>query len=1000
MKTKVGVRQSIELLENNVQQIIEEIKRLKQLLNEEEAFEQAAKVTELEVVLQQNLDKFIQFPLPTNKEAHFIELEFEHKIISHHLVEELDELLDERKSRDDSFEYSHLANLINYLKALTNKNINSKYRVSDLYEDGWHSTSPVKVIADHKKREEILEIIPEPYYARIDVDEFDENIKSTYYIGIRGFDGQGRDDFIITNWETSIGELFEQKERYFNQVIDHPKLGKVKLTFARNIEIDQGQIIKLHKPIGETIHNEALIQKLASKHGVDMDTIVETIDAEQSDIIRMPINENETIIIQGSAGSGKSAIALQRIRFLLTEYRNEIKSEDSIAFFGPNELFLKHVQKVLPRLGTYKVIQSTLSNYLGDIVGVKDFHKIRYNHETRLKTSLAYKEWIEQKTNELFNDLKCWNTALVLDKQFTIPALKIIEIADQSLKYPYLQRINYMVQTIGQEARAMREIERNIFQGLDNHIETIIDNELKALFKIMPQSIEDLSDILLAETVVALNELVQKIKADKRKNSTNEISFSAVSKEARDAQSTFIDHIKKDFAQLTNKFKNEMIKARTLFEEHIAQAYEENRLRVIEEKRKAFISTRVSQHIDIQHPTLIVSYEEFIAHPHVQQVITNATKEFDNNYLTAIERELTKQLDSIPSYFANHWAFQFQVKLNRHIRDLYLKEKVSLPARMYEVKKPGKFDNVTTSELKLDADIIRQCVQKQFLHTPAAVLREIYHSQQSAMETLDSQIVKDVHSLRIDEAFDQYDLLALFNIHLIMTGGTGFKKLHYLIVDEAQDYSPYELWCLSQLTIKQSMMLLGDLAQNINQVNPFTSWQEYTALFPSISFYNLKKTYRSTKQIVEYCNKIIEPYAYGKFMLPSTIYREGPTVREIESSNVIEEVKKNANHLVEADDTYQTIAVVCKDYHEANKVFKGLQQAEFEVVWQKSVDESIESKFVVIEAPLSKGLEFDCVIIPNLASYDNTLDDRKLAYVATSRALHELVVVIEGERQL
>ncbi|SOC22759.1 UvrD-like helicase family protein [Ureibacillus xyleni] len=979
MLTKDEIKTSIEMLEQNVSGILQEIQHLKKLLAQPESSLPSKIIEDAEYQLQQNIEKFISFPLPD--QSTFTILDFQPNIIPQ-LIDEAEDLLDKTHSREDAFEYSHLSNLINYLKALTDKKINAKYNVKELYEAGFHKDSPIKVIMDHREREEINNIIPTPYYARIDINDYEVNEKATYYIGLQGFDGKGQDQFLITNWETSIGELFEQKERYHNQLVNHPKLGKVKLTFARNIDIEQSQIIKLHKPIGETEFNEALIQKLASKHGVDMDIIVETIDAEQSDIIRMPINENEVIIIQGSAGSGKSAIALQRIRFLLTEYKNTIKSEDSIAFFGPNELFLKHIEKVLPRLGTYKVLQTTLSNYLGKIVGVNHFMN---THQDEWKTSLQYKNWIERKTNMLLNDLKLWNEDLVLDQDFVISALEMLEVADESLKLPYNDRKNFMIQMIEKKALESRRREEKLISTIRIKMDEFINEELKELFLEFPKNISNIEQLLSSEIISVLNKFAQQVKRDKKKNDPNEFFYSAVTEEAKQIQRILIPLLKTNFKNLLIKYEASMNRAAIIFHSQIKSSVNEVIDEMIAEKSKEFISSRISQHIHFKHPTLIVALDDFMKQPSTKRLIDNATEEFNRFYHASMEEELNQKFNELLNSFNQWWSFKFEERLNKLLREIYLKHEVALPSRTYNTEKPKEQQKMNTQQINSDIQKINAFVSTKWLKDEAEVLRRIYSTKSTDED--------DFSKMKLGETFEQSDLPALFNIHIIMNGRFS-KSLSYLIADEAQDYSPYELWCLTQLTTRKSFMLLGDLAQSIHQSNTFDTWEDYQAIFPNIKFYNLKKTYRSTKEIVEYCNRIIEPFSNGKFELPTTIYRSGPAVKEQQYTDILKGIKDYVEYLKKADYTYQTIAIICKNFNEAKRLYHALKNDLEEVLWQKSAGESIHSSLIIIEAALAKGLEFDCVIIPDLSVYQNTIADRKLAYVAASRALHELCVAL------
>lgn len=73
------------------------------------------------------------------------------------------------------------------------------------------------------------------------------------------------------------------------------------------------------------------------------------------------------LIIQGSAGSGKTTIALHRIAYLLYKYKNKITGED-IIILAPNKLFLDYISEVLPNLGVDKVKQSTFNKLSKEIL--------------------------------------------------------------------------------------------------------------------------------------------------------------------------------------------------------------------------------------------------------------------------------------------------------------------------------------------------------------------------------------------------------------------------------------------------------------------------------------------------------------------------------------------------------------------------------------------------------------------------------------------------------
>ena len=79
-----------------------------------------------------------------------------------------------------------------------------------------------------------------------------------------------------------------------------------------------------------------------------MADIVETIQAEQDHVIRAP--HGGVLVVQGGAGTGKTAVALHRAAYLLYTYRQQLERR-GVLVVGPNSTFLRYIGEVLPSLG-------------------------------------------------------------------------------------------------------------------------------------------------------------------------------------------------------------------------------------------------------------------------------------------------------------------------------------------------------------------------------------------------------------------------------------------------------------------------------------------------------------------------------------------------------------------------------------------------------------------------------------------------------------------------
>ena len=95
-----------------------------------------------------------------------------------------------------------------------------------------------------------------------------------------------------------------------------------------------------------------------------MADIVATIQREQDEIIRSPVGG--LLLVQGGPGTGKTAVALHRAAYLLYTHRFPLERQ-GVLVVGPNPLFLRYIEQVLPSLGETGVVLSTVSGLVPEI---------------------------------------------------------------------------------------------------------------------------------------------------------------------------------------------------------------------------------------------------------------------------------------------------------------------------------------------------------------------------------------------------------------------------------------------------------------------------------------------------------------------------------------------------------------------------------------------------------------------------------------------------------
>lgn len=108
----------------------------------------------------------------------------------------------------------------------------------------------------------------------------------------------------------------------------------------------------------------ALLAALGRARTGQMTDIVATIQREQDEIIRAPLGG--VLVVQGGPGTGKTAVALHRAAYLLYTHRFPLERQ-GVLVVGPNPLFLRYIEQVLPSLGETGVTLSTISGLVPEV---------------------------------------------------------------------------------------------------------------------------------------------------------------------------------------------------------------------------------------------------------------------------------------------------------------------------------------------------------------------------------------------------------------------------------------------------------------------------------------------------------------------------------------------------------------------------------------------------------------------------------------------------------
>ncbi|HDR3491517.1 3'-5' exonuclease [Bacillus wiedmannii] len=264
------------------------------------------------------------------------------------------------------------------------------------------------------------------------------------------------------------------------------------------------------------------------------------------------------------------------------------------------------------------------------------------------------------------------------------------------------------------------------------------------------------------------------------------------------------------------------------------------------------------------------------------------------------------------------------------------------------------------------------------------------------LEILPEELVKETEkNCRKKEVYVE-DLPALIYIHHRITGIEIGQKFHHVVIDEAQDFSPFQVYVLKEITLGNSFTILGDLSQAIYDYQGIEDWSAFKEVFQETGYYELTRSYRSTKEIIEFANEIIKN-AEIPVGLATPVFRSGEDVKVIHAEDQFNEIMKTLKHLQNED--VKTIAVIGRTDDECRDIYEKLTKAGLAVNVIEADQSKYEGGISVVPVYLAKGLEFDAVLLIDVDEehYKNTKHDAKLLYVGCTRSLHDLWIFHSGE---
>ncbi|OYD08487.1 UvrD-helicase domain-containing protein [Paludifilum halophilum] len=206
------------------------------------------------------------------------------------------------------------------------------------------------------------------------------------------------------------------------------------------------------------------------------------------------------------------------------------------------------------------------------------------------------------------------------------------------------------------------------------------------------------------------------------------------------------------------------------------------------------------------------------------------------------------------------------------------------------------------------------------------------------------------------------DTAALLQLKHRLFGFPKQQSIKHVVIDEAQDFSPFQIAALSEALHNPLFTILGDVAQGIHSYRGTNDWKEILEALPApeAQILTLKKSYRTTVEIMNAANQVIRQLDQAGITEAEPVVRHGdiPRLYEFEKKQdliqpLLEEIRVGKNK------GYQSIAIIGRSLRECKSIHQLLtKETHLKVQLFNGNDSFEDADLLIVPSYIAKGLEF------------------------------------------